>query len=227
MFESANGGTLFLDEIAELTPDAQAKLLRVLQNGEIRPLGSQQLRHVDVRVISATNRNLQEEMASGRFREDLYFRLHGVEVSLPPLRQRRAEVPVLAVALLDRINQKFNRQRSVTKDALARLREHDWPGNVRELESVLRESVLFAKGEVLDTEDLMISPQVKPQDYFRSLPGPEPGFDLKAFLAEVRAHLIRMALSKSGGNQSQAAELLGITKQAVNDFLNASTEKLA
>jgi len=224
-FERAHESTLFLDEIAELTPDAQAKLLRVLQDGNVEPLGSHQLRHVDVRVISATNRNLQDEMATGKFREDLYYRLKGVEVSLPALQQRREEIPLLAIALLDRINQKFLRQRSLTKTALARLADHDWPGNVRELEGVLRESVLFAKRDALEAEDLMIKTPATSRDCFTSLPVPEPGFNLKAFLAEVRAHLIHKALSKCEGNQSQAADLLGITRQAVSDFINSSTDK--
>jgi transcriptional regulator with PAS, ATPase and Fis domain len=218
---------LFLDEIAELTPEAQAKLLRVLQDGIVEPLGSHQSRKVDVRIVSATNRNLQDEMATGKFREDLYFRLKGVEVSLPPLRQRREEIPLLAIALMERINQKFKRQRSLTKNALARLAQHHWPGNVRELEGVLRESVIFAKRDVLESEDLLIKTRAKSEDYFESLPDPEPGFDLKAFLARARGYLIKKALSICQGNQSQAAALLGITKQAVSEFLSNSPDNLS
>jgi transcriptional regulator with PAS, ATPase and Fis domain len=226
-FEQAHESTLFLDEIAELTPDAQAKLLRVLQDGNIEPLGSHQPRKLDVRIVSATNRNLQEDMQTGKFREDLYFRLRGVEVSLPPLRERREEISLLAVTLLDRINQRFHRQRSLTKNALARLVSYYWPGNVRELEAALRESVLFAERDELEAEDLKMSGDVTSSDYFNSFPEPEAGFDLRAFLAQARAHLIRRALSSCGGNQSQAARLLGITRQALNDFLSNPPANLA
>lgn len=226
-FEQAHESTLFLDEIAELTPDAQAKLLRVLQDGNIEPLGTHQPRKFNVRIVSATNRNLQEDMEAGKFREDLYFRLRGVEVSLPPLRERREEIALLAVTLLDRINQKFHRQRRLTKNALAQLAAYYWPGNVRELEAVLRESVLFAKRDELAAEDLKMSADVTGSDCFNSFPEPGDGFDLRAFLAQARAHLIRRALERCGGNQSQAARLLGITRQALNDFLSNPPDKPA
>jgi transcriptional regulator with GAF, ATPase, and Fis domain len=226
-FAQADGSTLFFDEIGELTPEAQAKLLRVLQDGVIEPLGSREARTVDVRIVAATNRNLNQEMAEGRFREDLYFRLSGVEVSLPPLRERREEIPLLAIALLDRMNQQFKRQRRLTKDALAKLVQYGWPGNVRELESVLRESLLFAKRDELEPADLRFRTMVGNRENLDWLPEPEMGFDLKEFLGKVKAQLVHKALSKCNGNQNQAAGLLGISRQAVNEFLSNPDDRPA
>jgi DNA-binding NtrC family response regulator len=226
-FEQADNSTLFLDEIGELTPDAQAKLLRVLQDGKIEPLGSRQVRTVDVRIVAATNRDLQREMADRRFREDLYFRLRGVEVSLPPLRERREEIPQMAVAILERLNQKFRRQKSLAKDSLLRLVQYSWPGNVRELENVLRESVLLAKQDVIKPEDLEMTMKAYGRSYLDLLPAPGPGFDLKEFQRTVKAHYIRKALSICNGNQTRAAELLGMTKQAVSDFLTNENDRPA
>jgi DNA-binding NtrC family response regulator len=148
-------------------------------------------------------------------------------VSLPPLRERREEIPLLAIALLDRMNQQFKRQRRLTKDALAKLVQYGWPGNVRELESVLRESLLFAKRDELEPADLRFRTMVGNRENLDWLPEPEMGFDLKEFLGKVKAQLVHKALSKCNGNQNQAAGLLGISRQAVNEFLSNPDDRPA
>jgi DNA-binding NtrC family response regulator len=218
-FQQADGGTLFLDEIGELTPDAQAKLLRVLQDGQVEPLGAPAPRKVDVRIIAATNRNLAEEVKAGRFREDLYYRLEVVVIGLPALRERRGEIAPLAAVLLRAINRRRLLPRQLSKEALRRLEEHDWPGNVRELANVLQRSVLYARREILRPEDLILSAPPSGPDPLARLPEPEPGFSLEAFLAQAREQLILRALAKSAGNQSAAADLLGVTRQAISKFL--------
>lgn len=204
-----------------MTPEAQAKLLRVLQDGMVEPVGSHAALKVDVRIVAATNRDVRAEIAAGRFREDLYYRLEVVEIRLPPLRERRAEIPLLAVSLIGRINQRVERPRRLSKSALARLEAHDWPGNVRELSNVLERSVLYSRSEVIEADELRITAARRPPD--ARLPEPAEGFSLEAYLAEVRAQLIGRALEKTGGNQSAAAALLGISRQAVNKFVQDSS----
>jgi DNA-binding NtrC family response regulator len=218
-FREADGGTLFLDEVGELTLEAQAKLLRVIEDGVVQPLGANKSQEVDVRIIAATNRNLQEQIAAGRFREDLYFRLETVQIPLPALRDRRPEIPLLAMSLLNHINQRFNRQRQISREALRRLEAHDWPGNVRELRNVLERSVLYSRGDVLAPEDLLINKGNSVVDPFAALPEPAEGFSLDDFLTKVRRHLFLRALAKANDNQAAAAALLGVSKQAVNKFV--------
>lgn len=224
-FEIADGTTLFLDELAELTSESQAKLLRVLQDGLVEPLGATTARKVDVRIVAATNRNLQEEVAAGRFREDLYYRLNVVQIRLPPLRERNQEIPSLAAMLLKQVNQRRRRERQFSKEALRRLEQHTWPGNVRELLNVLERSVLFSPHDVLGPDDLLIDTQPG-MDPLAGLPEPGPGFDLTGFLDQARNHLFVRALEKSNGNQSRAAELLGVSKQAVSKFVQGQSDNL-
>jgi DNA-binding NtrC family response regulator len=220
-FEEADGGTLFLDEIGELPAGAQAKLLRVLQDGVVEPIGAKP-RAVEVRIVAATNRKLHEEIAARRFREDLYFRLEVVQIHLPPLRERPGDIAPLAAALLKQINRRRSVPRRLSTEALLRLERHSWPGNVRELRNVLQRSVLFAHEEVLEPGDLMITAQPSGPDPLTALPDPAPGFSLEDFLAQARRQLILRALDKCRGNQSAAAGLLGISKQAVSKFLRDS-----
>jgi DNA-binding NtrC family response regulator len=219
VFETAHDGTLFLDEIGELTPDVQAKLLRVLQDGELRPLGSTCPRKVNVRIVAATNRNLKQEVRTGRFREDLYFRLEVVQINLPPLRERRSEIAKLAIALLQQINQRMPRSRQLSKEALMRLEQYHWPGNVRELSNVIQRSVLYARTDTLGPEDLIIEESPASTDLFSTLPEPTNGFSVDTYLNKIRIQLFLRALAKSHGNQSVAAGLLGVTKQAVSKFV--------
>lgn len=217
-FQRAGGGTLFLDEIGELPLEAQAKLLRVLEDRKVEPVGSSRAEKVDVRMIAATNRNLASEVAAGPFREDLYYRLGVVRIQLPALRERRREIPRLALAMLERINQRLRRPKQLSKGALARLERHEWPGNARELSNALEVSALYSRGDVLDAADVILE-RIAAPDPLAALPEPAHGFSLEGFLAEARKQLILRALAKANGNQSAAAELLGISKQAVSKFL--------
>jgi transcriptional regulator with GAF, ATPase, and Fis domain len=226
-FELADKGTLFLDEVGDLSPGAQAKLLRALQEGEIQPLGTEQTRKVDVRVVAATNKNLKKMIEDKTFRDDLYYRLAGIELHLPPLRERIDDIPELADALLRKATQELKRAKSLSKESLRRLMQRSWPGNVRELDLALKRSALVASGDVLEPEDLWLTVELPGKAFLELLPVPEPGFDLKRFLEMVRAYLIHKALSMCKGSQTQAAELLGISKQAVSGFLAKPDDQAA
>jgi DNA-binding NtrC family response regulator len=204
-FELADTGTLFLDEIANITLSQQAKLLRVLQSGEIERVGSAKVRRVDVRVLSATNADVQEEVRTGRFREDLLFRLNTIHLHLPPLRERREDIPLLAQDYLRRYATRY-RQRLTGFDAAAMqaLLEHSWPGNVRELGHAVERAVLMAQGETIHAIDLGL------RDMATTTPRLE---DMT--LEEVEGLLIRKALDRHGGNVSHAARALGLSRSAL------------
>jgi DNA-binding NtrC family response regulator len=224
IFEAANQSTLFLDEIAELTMEVQAKLLRVIQDGVVQRLGSTVPRRVDVRIIAASNRDLRKEVSAGRFRQDLYFRLEVVQINLPALRERRAEIPELALMLLRQINQRTQEPHQLTTGALARLEGQPWPGNVRDLLNVLERSVLYSRADVLDAEDLIITCDPPGQDPFAALPQPSVGFKVEEYLRQARNQLFLRALEACKGNQTAAAELLGVSKQAVNKFVSGQDD---
>ena len=219
MFESADESTLFLDEVAELSLEVQAKLLRVIQDGVVQPIGSTAPRRVDVRVIAASNRDLRDQVRAGLFREDLYFRLEVVQIGLPALRERRSEISGLALALLHQINLRRHKPRRLSSAALMRLEKYDWPGNVRQLSNVLERSVLYARDEGIDADDLLIADDNPGKDPFAALPEPFLGFKLDTFLTQAREQLFLRALAACKGNQTEAAELLGVSKQAVNKFV--------
>jgi transcriptional regulator with PAS, ATPase and Fis domain len=219
IFEAAHQSTLFLDEIAELSLDIQAKLLRVIQDGVVQPLGRAAPRKVDVRIVAATNRNLRKEVSAGRFREDLYFRLEVVQVHLPALRDRRSEIPELALMLLRQINQRRQRPVQLTTSALALLERQHWPGNVRDLLNVLERSVLYSTSQVIDAQDLKFTCDSPQPDPAVVLPQLSDGFKIDGYLAQLRHRLFLHALEVCKGNQTAAAELLGVSKQAVSKFL--------
>lgn len=224
IFESADGSTLFLDEIAELTLEVQGKLLRVLQDGVVQRMGTTVPRRVDVRIIAASNRDLRKEVSEGRFREDLYFRLDVVSIRLPPLRERRHEIANLALTLLRGINQRRHKPRKLGTDALMRLERYHWPGNVRELAHVLERSVLYAREEVIRGEDLLITDHQQGKDKFAALPEPREGFSVEEYLNQARKQLFLRALAACKGNQSEAAAMLGVSKQAVNKFVAGQSD---
>jgi DNA-binding NtrC family response regulator len=204
-FELADGSTLFLDEIANITPVQQARLLRVLQTGELERVGSSKTRKVDVRIISATNADLNEEVAAGRFRADLLFRLNAIEMHLPPLRERREDIPLLASHFLGQYAQRY-RKRLTTFDsaAMQSLLEHSWPGNVRELAHSLERAVLLAQGEVVQSADLGLRTSRSSATRLEEMS-----------LEQVENILIRKALSRYDGNVSQAAKALGLSRSAL------------
>ena len=213
-FKLADGGTLFLDEVAELPVDAQAKLLRALQEGTIEPLGAGKAVKVNCRVIAATNTDLQAAVRAGRFREDLYYRLDVGQVRLPALRDRRSDIPKLAVFFLDELNPRLSKPRQFNADVLSRLQSYDWPGNVRELRNAIHSAAIIATKGLIESKHLKLQPPPR-ESYFDSLPEPHEGFFLDDFVSEVRAHLYSRALRTAQGNASRAAKLLGCTPQAV------------
>jgi len=205
-FELADGGTLFLDEIANMPLSQQSKLLRVLQSGELTPVGSSRVRRVDVRVLAATNVSVATEVGDGRFREDLYYRLNTVEINLPPLRERREDIARLAAFFLARRSQKYNRPgRTFTMDAIQSLLEHSWPGNVRELEHVVERACVMAAGDEIGVEDLMLRPRAEAHGASRVE---------EMTLEEAERWLIERALARSGGSATDAARALGLSRSA-------------
>ena len=218
-FDQADGGTLFLDELGELPLSMQAKLLRVLQDGLVEPIGDKKPHKVDVRIIAATNMDLDVAIKERQFREDLYYRLHVGEIKLPPLRERKSDIPKLALHILDRVNASLKRHKKLSSGALARLQAHSWPGNVRDLANVVERSALLSQNDVLEADDLMISEPITKSDPLAMLPEPSEGFSLEGFLASARKQMLLKALDMSDGNQSKAARLLGVTPQAVHKFI--------
>ncbi|HEV7484596.1 MAG TPA: sigma-54 dependent transcriptional regulator [Thermoanaerobaculia bacterium] len=202
-FEIADRGTLFLDEIANVPPAQQAKLLRVVESGEFERVGSSQTRHVDVRLISATNAAIEEEVAAGRFRQDLFFRLNTVEIRVPPLRERRDDIAPLAMHFLRLQTKRYRKQISgFDATALKALLDHAWPGNVRELEHAVERAVLMAPGQTIGRSDLGLQ-----------APSEQRIDDMS--IEEVEALLIRKALVRYEGNVSRAAGALGLSRSAL------------
>lgn len=205
LFAAAHRGTLFLDEIGELPLELQPKLLRVLQEGEILRVGESHPRRIDVRVVAATARNVREEVARGRFREDLFYRLAVVEIQVPPLRERREDIPELARHFLTRIAAREGRKTPVlSAECLETLAGYPWPGNVRELENFVEKTMIFNRGEIIKNADL-------PGEVHRRERGEGEEFSLKSAVSRVEQEYIRKALAATGGNQTQAAKLLEIS----------------
>lgn len=222
-FHAADGGMLFLDELGELPPSAQAKLLRALEQGEIEPVGASRPIRVNVRVIAATNRDLRRMIADGGFREDLYQRF-GATVTLPPLRQRPTDIPLLALHLLEKWNRDHQKQRRLSAKALTALAGHAWPGNVRELRRVIHQSAMLTEKAVIGPAELRFEPPMATPDH-TAIPEPGPGFSLHDYLESQRLRLIERALEKSDHVQARAARLLDLTPQALNQFLKAKKDQ--
>jgi len=204
LFEEADGGTLFLDEIAEMPASLQVKLLRALQSGEVRRLGATQAATIDVRVLAATNGDLASRIAQGSFREDLFYRLNVIQMTLPPLRDRREDIPALAEHFLARAAVKLGRTLRLSPEALERLLRYPWPGNVRELENAIERAAILTRTEAVEPDDL--PPHVSAGLQL----GPSPALPRQITLAEAeRAHILQ-TLERFGRNHSGAAEALGI-----------------
>jgi len=225
LFQAAHGGTLFMDEIGNMTLTMQVKLYRVLQEGKVRPIGSTEENDVDVRVIAATNKDFEKEIAEGRFREDLYYRLSVIPIQLPALRERREDIPLLARHFLERFRKAMDKQtEGIAPEALRRLEAYDWPGNVRELENTLERAVALETGKLISVEVLPEKVKSFSQGQVAAADGraaaiPPDGINLEELLAsEERAYLLA-ALEQAGGVRTRAADLL---KMSYRSFRHAA-----
>jgi DNA-binding NtrC family response regulator len=217
-FEAANGGTIFLDEIGDMAPETQAKVLRVLQEKSFEPVGGNRVVQVDVRVVAATHRDLEAEVKNGRFREDLYYRLKVVEMTLPPLRERLEDVPLLVEKFVHQVAERLGRApKHASNEALARLVRHPWRGNVRELRNTIERAAVLASGAEIAPEDLALDGEPLPANH--AAPGLPPGVpfrDAKRITVESfeRSYLVK-ALREHGGNVSRTAEAIGMVRQSL------------
>jgi DNA-binding NtrC family response regulator len=212
LFEEASGGTIFLDEIGETSQGVQVRLLRVLQENEIRRVGSARSVHVDVRVLAATNRDLEREVKEGRFREDLYYRLSVVTLRVPALRERIEDLPLLAAHALREAHQGGARATTISSESLALMAAYDWPGNVRELENTIAHAALYARGSVVTPEDLPEKTRNEPVD--REQRAPVAFADLPS-LDELERRYIIHVLQAVNGSRTRAAEVLGIDRRTL------------
>ena len=205
LFESAEGGTLFLDEIGEMPLSLQSKLLRVLQEREVKAVGATERKPINVRIIAATNRDIAAAMLGGAFRQDLYFRLNVVQIGLPPLRERRSDIPFLVTAFLERFSEERDSAPTISEAAMRRLMGYDWPGNVRELENAIERAVALCASGIVDVDDL---PSHIALPIGQRLPSKGEVLPLE----ELERRAILQALSETGGDRVAAARLLGIGK---------------
>ncbi len=205
LLEAAQGGTLFLDEIGDMPVDLQAKLLRALQEREVKPVGSTERRRINVRIIAATNRDLEAAIRAGTFRQDLYFRLNVVQVKLPPLRDRKSDIPILVTAFLEKFSDPHGSPRTISEDAMRRLIAYDWPGNVRELENAIERAVALGSGPILHVGDL-------PSNLHYPASERVPEKDELLPLEELERRAILRTLRETGGDKLAAARMLGIGK---------------
>jgi DNA-binding NtrC family response regulator len=205
LLETANGGTVFLDEIGDLPFDLQAKLLRALQEREIRPVGSTDRVRIDVRVVAATHRDLESAIRTGGFRQDLFFRLNVVQLKLPPLRERKSDIPLLVHSFLEKFGDPQKPPRTISEEAMRRLISYDWPGNVRELENAVERAVALSSGPILHMADL-------PTNLQQASSEAAPDADELVPLDELERRAIARALRETGGDKLAAARLLGIGK---------------
>jgi transcriptional regulator with GAF, ATPase, and Fis domain len=220
LFEVADGGTLFLDEVTEMPLSLQSKLLRVLQEGEIRPIGATQERKVNVRIVAATNRNLEKEVAEGRFREDLYYRLKVFPLRVPPLRERREDIPLIASHFLQRFSLEFGKPSGgFSQQAMELLQSYDWPGNVRELQNEVQRLVIQVDAGGFVTPD-MLSPRVRQVEGMIERVRPTKG-TLKEMMDQVERWLLIESLREHNNNKTAAAKSLGITREGLHKKLRA------
>jgi transcriptional regulator with GAF, ATPase, and Fis domain len=213
-FALADGGTIFLDEIGTMNPTLQAKLLRVLQEREIEPLGSERIEKIDVRVIAATNRDLRQMVADAKFQEDLFYRLNVIPIEIPPLRERRDDIPALVEHFVNKHAQRVGRRvDKIDEGVLSGLQQYDWPGNVRELENTIERAVVLSQGPVITAKAVSVLGAATPQATGL------PSLKLRQNIEWVERETIRRALESSGGVKKDAAELMGISQRALSYYL--------
>jgi transcriptional regulator with PAS, ATPase and Fis domain len=213
-FSLADGGSIFLDEIGTMNPTLQSKLLRVLQEREFEPLGSERSEKVDLRVIAATNRDLRQMVAEGKFQEDLFYRLNVIPIEIPPLRERRDDIPALVEHFVRKHSQRIGRRVDRIDDGvLAGLQQYDWPGNVRELENTIERAVVLSAGPVITARAISVLGAATPQATGI------PSLKLRQNIEWVERETIRRALENSSGVKKDAAELMGISQRALSYYL--------
>ena len=219
LFEEANGGAIFLDEIGDMPLHAQVKLLRVIQNREIRPIGANKTRHVDVRIIAATNRDLSEEIRKGRFREDLYYRLNVIPIQILPLRSRKEDIEDLANYFIRQYAPQ-GENFILSPEALKKLQAHQWPGNIRELENVIQRALCFANPGFLKPEDLQIDEGLYQEKAPSGIAYCNSYDEFKEYLLEQERQFLTDSIAKNGGSVSLTAERLGMLRTALYNRLN-------
>jgi DNA-binding NtrC family response regulator len=208
LFESANKGTIFLDEIGDLPLMMQTKILRVLQDREVRRIGGKESIKIDVRIIAATNRNLEKDVPAGRFREDLYYRLRVVQIELPPLRERKEDIPELVSFFITKYNTEFGKRiKGISESALKALIEYHWPGNIRQLESVIERAVLMSDSDTIQPRDIKDELRVSPEKGLLDMEIPDEGINFE----EMERELLKKAMIKSNNVAAKAARLLGMS----------------
>jgi Nif-specific regulatory protein len=216
LFEISDGGTIFLDEVGEMSLHMQVKLLRVLQEGQFRPVGSNQTRQVNVRLIASTNRNLEEEIKKGNFREDLFYRINVFQITPPPLRERTEDIHQLAAHFLEKYARKIERPvPRVTPKALDLMMQFNWPGNVRELENEMERAITMAGGEEIISEEFLSEKLRRLEENLPDYKLGESAGTFKDVIRDVECRMIREALADSGGNRTKAAKSLGLSRQGL------------
>jgi transcriptional regulator with PAS, ATPase and Fis domain len=217
LFEKADLGTIFLDEIGDITTDVQIKLLRVLQEGEFLPLGSEKIKKLDVRIITSTNRNLHDRVKEGKFREDLFYRINVINIHMPPLRERKDDIRRLSVYFANEYAAKVSKSiNGLTDAAFGYLEEKRWDGNVRELKNTIYQGVVFSKGEYLDVGDLKTGEEsaISGKTVISDATGDSLKESRENLLKEFEVDYIKKALANSGGNISKAAAECGLSRQS-------------
>ncbi|MFQ6082246.1 MAG: sigma-54-dependent transcriptional regulator [Candidatus Aminicenantia bacterium] len=220
LFEVAHKGTLLLDEIGEMSPMTQVKLLRALQERKIRRVGGTEEIEVDVRIIASTNQNLREKIKQGQFREDLFYRLNVISIEIPPLRERKGDIPLLVNHFLQKYSEQLKRtKKKVSSEVMKVFEAYPWPGNIRELENVIERAMTLEEGEVIFLKSIPQELLSQPPEEI-SISMPEDGFNLNLYLEEMSRQYIEQALAKSNRNMKRAAEILGISYRSLRHYIN-------
>ncbi len=211
-FQAANGGTLFLDEVADLPLSMQVKLLRAIQESVIRPVGSETEEKVDVRILSASHKNLQQEVAQQNFREDLFYRLDVINLQVPPLRERQDDIPLLCEHIIQRLIRSLDYPATaLSADALSTLQSYSFPGNIRELENILQRAITLSDGNTIEAKDLALKPQVSLESTSQAIPTLQPGQSLEEYLENIERNILKETLEQCRWNKTAAAEQLGMS----------------